>query len=340
MAGATFGGAEAFFERMVLALHDDSVPQSVIIRPGDGRETRLAAAGLPVATAPFGKQFDFRTPSTIRREMKRFDPQVTLAWMSRAAELTPHPGKGRILAARLGGFYHLKYFRRCDHLVGNTRYIVDWLAERGWPREKLSYLPNFTDARPAPPVDRASLNTPDDAKVIVALGRFHDDKAFDVLLPALAQVPGAILWLAGEGPRDARLRAQAQSLGINDRIRWLGWRKDVPALCAAADVLCCPSRVEPLGNVVLEGWGHRLPVVAAASTGPAELIVDGRTGLLVPMEDADALALALNRVLSDKSLAHDIAEAAAEVLERDFSRANVVAAYRDFFARMERQCAA
>jgi glycosyltransferase involved in cell wall biosynthesis len=168
------------------------------------------------------------------------------------------------------------------------------------------------------------------------LGRFHDDKAFDVLIPALAQVPKAILWLGGEGPREADLRQQAEQLGVNDRIRWLGWRKDVAALAAAADVLCCPSRVEPLGNVVLEAWGYGLPVVAADSSGPAELITSGRNGILVPQENADSLAAALRRVLGDRGLAQELAQTAERDLAARFSKAAVVASYLEFFDRVGR----
>jgi glycosyltransferase involved in cell wall biosynthesis len=156
------------------------------------------------------------------------------------------------------------------------------------------------------------------------------------LIPALAQIPQAILWLGGEGEREVKLRRQADNAGVAARIRWLGWRKDVAALSAAADVLACPSRVEPLGNVVLEAWGHGLPVVAAASSGPKELIKDRLTGLLVPMEDADALARALGRVLSNSGLADELRANAQTQLAHEFSKASVTAAFLDFFERVKR----
>ncbi len=330
------GGAEAFFVRMVQALHDAGLDQSVVIRPGDGREQRLGASGIPVATAPFRILFDFKTPLVLRRALDEFQPDIILAWMSRAAQMMPPVRRGSVFAARLGGFYHLKYFASCDHLIGNTRYLVDWLGQQGWPRDRLHYLPNFTDAVPGAPIVRSSLSTDDDVPVILALGRFHDDKAFDVLIPALAQVPKAILWLGGSGPREGRLRAQARACGVEGRIRWLGWRKDVPALAAAADMLVCPSRVEPLGNVVLEAWAYGLPVVAARSSGPEELIEDTRTGLLVPMEDADSLAQAMQRVITDRSLAHDLSARAREHVNHRFSKASVTDAYLHFFETVRR----
>ena len=89
------------------------------------------------------------------------------------------------------------------------------------------------------------------------------------------------------------LEKAAGALGVADRVRFLGWRADPSALYRAADVCVFPSRYEPLGNVVIQAWAHGLPVVAAASQGPAALIEDGADGLLVPIDDADALAAAV-----------------------------------------------
>ena len=81
------------------------------------------------------------------------------------------------------------------------------------------------------------------------------------------------------------------------------------ALLAAADLLVCPSQHEPLGNVVIEAWAHDTPVVAADSDGPRNLIRHGETGLLVPVNDADALARAINDLLKAPERAADFASA-------------------------------
>jgi hypothetical protein len=112
------------------------------------------------------------------------------------------------------------------------------------------------------------------------------------------------LWIAGDGPLRARLERMARGLGIEERVAFLGWRDDVPALMAHADLLVCPSLHEPLGNVLIEAWSAGLPVVATASDGPAGLIRDGETGLLVPLPQQRgggplALALAIERLCGD-----------------------------------------
>ncbi len=328
------GGAESFFARLCVALDRTGIEQQVVIRRNAPCKPDLVDGGVVPVEMPFFHSGDIVTKTLLKRRIARFSPDLVLTWMSRATSVCPTGPFVRV--ARLGGYYDLKYYRSCHHLIANTEEIVDYLVRHGWPREKASYLPNFVDEDGARPIDRASLRTPSDVPVILALGRLHSDKAFDVLLDAMALVPRAHLWLAGEGGLDGALRAQAAGSGIAERVHFLGWRTDGGSLLAAADCLVCPSRVEPLGNVILEGWIHKKPVVAAASTGPAGLIETEKTGLLVPMEDAAALAAALNRVLADPGLAGRLAEAGHSHYLARFSRDAVVGLYLDFFRKMVR----
>ena len=119
------------------------------------------------------------------------------------------------------------------------------------------------------------------------------------------------------------------------RVRWLGWRSDVPALCAAADILCCPSRIEPLAMSSSKAGAQGLPVVACASAGPAELLIDGENGRLVAMEDHAALADALNSVIVDPALRDHVVAGGSRTLNENFTEGAVVAAYLDFFERVK-----
>lgn len=341
IAGAPVGGAEAFFERLAMAFARRGVAQRVAIRRDARRAGDLRAAGVDVVELGFRGPLDLATRWALAREIGRFAPDVVLGWMNRAcAALPPRallPGARHATVGRLGGYYALKYYRRCDWLVANTPDIRDWLVREGWPAARVVHLPNFVDAEPAPPADRAALGTPADATLALALGRLHPNKGFDVLLEALARAPGIHLWIAGEGPEDAALRARAASLGVEGRVRFLGWRRDVASLLAASDMLACPSRHEPLGNVVIEAWAHRRPVVAAASQGPRQLLRDGETGLLVPVEDADALARAMSALAADPDRAAALAAAGRDAYEAGFTEAAVVQRYLDFLAAIAGQ---
>lgn len=334
MAGAKHGGAEAFFERLAIALDRAGEEQRIVIRRDAGRAARLRQAGLDPIELPFGGVFDFATKPRLARIIAAHVPKIVLTWMSRATKACP---RGEFVhVARLGGYYDLRYYRNCDHLIGNTRALTSWLVSQGWPQDRAHYLPNFAATAHAAPVSRASLATPADASLALALGRLHPNKGFDTLLDAVARVNGLYLWLAGEGELETALKRQAAALGIKDRIRFLGWREDVAGLLAASDMLVCPSRVEPLGNTIIEAWAAHVPVVAASSSGPAELIEQGKSGLLVPIDDAEALAAAITSVVADKALAEALARAGNETYAAQFSEAPVVAAYREFLAKVAR----
>ena len=332
MAGARVGGAEAFFERLVPALARAGLEQRAVIRHHPERVAGLEAAGVPVIQLSFGRRFDFRTRPALKREVAAFQPHLVLAWMSRAASLLP-AGKTLHLG-RLGGTYDLKYYRGCDHLIGNTRLLVESFVDQGWPADRAHYLPNFVFEQDAPPFDRTTFETPAGAPLLLGLGRFHRNKGFDVLIRALACLPGVWLWLAGEGQERRALERLAGQLDLRDRVRFLGWRREVPALIAAADVVVCPSRREPFGNVVVETWVQGRPVVAAAAVGPRVLIRHGETGLLVPREDHQALATALAALLDAPDLAARLAAGGRAAYEAEFTEAAVVRRYLELFARL------
>ncbi|MBI5163390.1 MAG: glycosyltransferase [Magnetospirillum sp.] len=336
MAGAPHGGAEAFFERLALALERAGVAQQVLIRRDRRRAGLLKAGGVAVTELPFGGALDLFTGYGFRRAVERFRPQVVLTWMNRATRFCPPhtPATPFVHVGRLGGYYDLKYYRQCDHLIGNTPDICAWVARQGWPEERVHYVPNFVGEEQAEPLPRADFATPEGVPLILALGRLHPNKAFDVLIAALPAVPGAHLWIAGEGPLRGQLEQQAAALGVAERVRFLGWREDVAALFATADLFCCPSRHEPLGNVVIESWAQGVPVVAAAAEGPTQLIADGVDGLLAPVDDAAALGAALTRMLNQPGLAASLGAAGRAAYEARFTEAAVVARYLDFFAKV------
>ena len=332
MAGAEFGGAEAFFVRLAGALHRAGIEQRVVIRTNEARAAALRNEGLEPVQLKFGGGLDWQTPRRLKKEINAFKPDVVLTWMNRATDKCP---KGDFVhVARLGGYYDLKYYKNCDHLIGNTEDIVSYLVKEGWPENKAHYLPNFVTSKPTEPVSRKSLFTPDTVPLILTMGRLHENKGFDVMLEALSRVPNAYLWIAGEGPLRGELEALAETKAVKPRVRFLGWRDDIPALLASCDVYVCPSRHEPLGNVVLEAWAHARPVVAAESYGPGTLIEHLESGVLVPTEDAPMLAKGIRMVIDDQNLRERIARQGFEQYQTHFTEASVVSHYIDFLNKV------
>jgi glycosyltransferase involved in cell wall biosynthesis len=343
IAGARHGGAETFFVRLATALNRAGETQRVLIRRDPARSQTLRAAGVRVAELAFGGPFDLTTRFGFRREIADWRPDIVLTWMSRATQICPRGDFVHV--ARLGGYYDLKYYRRCDRLIGNTRAIVDYAVARGWPPDRIDYLPNFVpDARVAGSHAGRPPAAPGTMPLGLALGRLHPNKGFDLLLEALAGTREVQLAIAGDGPLRGSLEELASDLGIADRVSFLGWRDDVPELLANADFLVCPSLHEPLGNVVIEAWSAGLPVVATASDGPAGLIEDEVSGLLVPLPGQQgggprALASAIERLCRDPILRARLGQAGRRGYEAEFTEDEVIARYRGFFEKLAPGCA-
>ncbi|WP_111801054.1 MULTISPECIES: glycosyltransferase family 4 protein [unclassified Rhizobium] len=156
-------------------------------------------------------------------------------------------------------------------------------------------------------------------------GRLSEWKGQHVFLDAIAAMDGvqAVIVggaLFGQDAYETRIREQASRLGLDGRIRFLGFRSDVPELMASMDAVAHTSVVaEPFGRVVVEAMMCGRPVVATRGGGVTEIIRDGETGLLVPPGDASALAAALGCILSQPALAERLAQQGREDVSRRFS---------------------
>ncbi|MCZ7862300.1 glycosyltransferase family 4 protein [Agrobacterium salinitolerans] len=156
-------------------------------------------------------------------------------------------------------------------------------------------------------------------------GRLSEWKGQHVFLDAIAAMEGvqAVIVggaLFGQEAYEARIREQASRLGLEGRVRFLGFRPDVPELMAAMDVVAHTSIVaEPFGRVVVEAMMCGRPVVATRGGGVTEIIRDGETGLLVPPGNASALAAAIGRILSQPALAERLARKGRKDVSQRFS---------------------
>ncbi|MGX9966625.1 glycosyltransferase [Roseomonas sp. F4] len=332
MAGAAQGGAEAFFERLVLAQHRAGMEVLPVIRREPGRAARLTEGGLPPVQLRFGGPLDWLTAPRLGRELKKFRPQVVVAWMSRAAGFA-RAASGRnppwAMTGRLGGAYPLRHYSACDLLAANTQGLCDWITAQGWPADRVRRVPNFAaDLLGAPP---ATLPFAPGAIPLLAMGRLHPNKDFATLLRAMALLPGQVhLALAGEGPERIMLETLAGELGLGRRVAFLGWRQDVGPLLAASQMLVVPSRIEPLGNVVLEGFSAGRPVVATMADGPCEVIRPEENGMLVPIGDAPALAAAITTLLDHPDRAAALGAAGRAAFLDEHAEAAALAAWSRF----------
>jgi len=171
--------------------------------------------------------------------------------------------------------------------------------------------------------------------VIGTVGSLYPVKGHQYLLDAMPAVlrgyPNAILLLVGRGELEVSLKEQAKRLGIEERVRFLGMRQDVPRLLAVMQVFVLPSLSEGLSMALLEAMVSGKPAVATRVGGNPELVEHGKTGLLVQAENATALANSLMRVLGDRTMMHQFGRAGAARIQQHFSVIQMAIRYRDLY---------
>lgn len=244
------------------------------------------------------------------------------------------------------------YRRYIDHWVARIIVVSEYDRTRQLSQAKRSArqvvtLHNGIDTERFSAADRATIVaqrqqwglSPQD-QVIGTAARLDRQKGLPFLLDAAKLLsfahPHLIVLIAGDGPQRPELVAQAQTLGIANRVRFLGHLANPVSLLQALDVFVLPSLWEPFGLAAGEAMSCAIPVVATAVGGLQELIVAEKTGLLVPPGNAPALATAVSRVLDDRSLAASLGQAGRQRIEASFSQesmvAKTVALYRQVLA--------
>ena len=329
MAGGDHGGAETYFTRLVTALHQAGVEQRAIIRAHSERGRMLKDAGVATLELPFENFFDKRTRTAIGAEIASFKPDVVQTWMYQATRAVP--SGPWVHVGWLRGYQHLRDYRRCDQLIGMTQGIVSSIIEQGWPAERIHHLRPFAELQATAAASRARYDTPAGAPLLLCLGRLHWHKAFDTVIMTLPQLPDAYLWIAGDGELREQLEEFARDVGVANRVRFLGWHEDQAPLYAAADAVVVPSRYEPFGLVMIEAWAHKKPLVATKAAGPRATVQHEVDGLLVPIDDVDALAQSIRRVLRDTELCDYLVSHGYAHYKRDYTIDAVVAQYRQFY---------
>lgn len=261
------------------------------------------------------------------------------------------------------GFYfheHMPWPKRAVHiglewLAGRTTDLLLTQAEEdaatarrlGLARGPVHAIGNGSDParfRPALPAEttradiRAALGTPLDRPVILMVGRLVAEKGYPELVEAMREVD-AELWIVGErlasdhaGGIDAAIAAAESDPVLKSRIRLLGYRSDVPDLLRAADIFTLPSHREGMPRSIIEAMLTGLPVVATDIRGSREEVVDGQTGLLVPVRDPKALAAALQRLAGDPVLRVKLGTAGRARARDLYDEAKVVAQQLDLLA--------
>lgn len=359
--GRNWGGMEQRTIEQVAWLAQHGYPVW-LATPGDGATAAKARAqGLPLLPFDFDRPWRFSTLLALRALVRRQGIELIDAHYTRDAKAAigcldlcavvrsrhlnqPLKGKGlRRLQWRLGA----------DHVIAVAHCVRDGLIEAGLATpQRSSVVGEWADERFFAPEDgprraraRAELGLGADDVAIVCVGMLRPDKGQDHLIRAFAELvqthPQVRLILVGGPTGESRAYAEtlpelAKGLGVGERVRFTGYRDDIPDLIEAADLVAIPSLTEAQPRAAAQALARGRPIVASAVGGTVEIVRDGETGLTVPPADPKALARALGRLIADPGLAQRVARAGRDLAERhlrfDARMAETLAVYEKALA--------
>lgn len=318
-SGRSWGGNEKWLATLADGLQARG--HAVVVACGEGAVAdELRRRGIRTATVGPGGPLDVLRGLRFLRWLRSERPDAVLltswrgtawgAWAARRA------GASRVVV-RLGlvrralPWRHAIAFRQwVDAMIVNAPEIRDaWRVAAPWfPPMSVHVVLNAVPNAILPPDARAVVRTELAAGpamvVVTGVGSLEARKGFDLLLDAFGATAlgDALLVIAGRGPDELPLRARAEALGIDARVRWLGFRGDLPSVLAASDLFVLASRNEGMANVMLEAMALRVPVVATDISGVRTALGagDGGTeaGWIVPPDDAAALGTMLQSVVT------------------------------------------
>ncbi len=313
-----------------------------------GFAAAAVAAGIPVIEIPERGRWDLKVVPELRRIVRDHNPDILETHNIKSHFLVRATGLHRAFPwiAWNHGYTSKDRFDRAYNQIdrwslhGAYRMITvcgpfaTAMQGLGIPRKKITVLHNFVDAYVRPTDDevlrlRQEMGLVDEL-VIVTVGRMSVEKGHANLLSAIAvlkdrrELPKHRFVLVGDGPEEGNLRRQAAQLGIEDRLVWAGFQKDVAPYYAMATIYALPSMSEGSPNVILEAMAASLPIAATRAGGVPEILENEVTGLLVPTEDPRSLADAIQNLLLSEDLRARLASAA----RRQVETAHTIEAYR------------
>jgi glycosyltransferase involved in cell wall biosynthesis len=340
---AGIGGSERHLLTLLPALAAQGVePSFVGVLDADGGGpfyAELRRSGIPfTSVSPVGlpRAVARAAPDLVHTHLVHADVFGAFAAGRRPLVSTKHNDD----PFRVGPFRFVEraLARRAAALIAITEALARFQVERvGLPREKLTVVRYGLDAPPLAWSADAAPDVPREARVLLGLGRLVPQKGWDVALRAFATLrrrhPEALLAILGEGPERERLERLRDDLGLGHTVALPGRTGDVAAWLERADLLVHPARWEGFGLVLLEAMLASRPVVASGVSAIPEIVVDGETGLLVPPDDAGALAAAVDRLLAEPELGRRLGAAGRARARSEFSVARMAAATAAVYRR-------
>lgn len=337
------GGCELQLLGLCERLDKDRFDLSVCYYTKEGEELDQEFVRAGVRTVFFDK---FAMPVwrfflRLRRVMKETAPDIVHTWMysanfwGRLAAVScgvPHLIASERGEVRLSGPVDRaaeRFFQRRTLRMANSRFLASSLEQHfGLPADQTRIVYNgvgfeLPDRGVAGPRLRRELGLPRESLIVLTVGRIGFPKNYKMLVRVVERLhrsgSEAVFAIVGTGPEEAAIRQQVHDAGLDGKVRFLGFRGDVPSLLAAADLFCFTSDSEGFPNAVLEAMLAGLPVVCTDFPSAREMIFDPKAGILVPRDDDEGMAREIDALLKEPARREAVGLAARRHVQEHFS---------------------
>ncbi|MCE7982427.1 MAG: glycosyltransferase [Caldilinea sp. CFX5] len=331
------GGAQSALLRLVAGQDRSRFKPVVLCLYNGDRLVARQIRSLGVEVIDLGMSRKWRLDAFWRlwQQLRRVRPAILHTWMFHANI----PGR---LLGRLAGVPHIISSERtmgqegsvrrllnrwtgrlADRIICVSQNVADFAAkEIGLPTDRLVVIQNGIDTNVFRPALVQTPRSPEQL-TIGYVGRLEKVKGVNFLIDAFARLVAAYphlqLQLVGDGSERPALEQQVQTLGLGDKVQFLGIRSDMPALYPTFDLFVLPSLWEGMPNVALEAMACGVPVIATNTGGTPEVVHDGKSGLLAPPGDAATLAKVMVALIGDAERRDQLAQAGRHFVEQTFS---------------------
>ena len=328
-----------------------------VVQPDSPLHEKAAAEGLPVLPIRMQGEADFWAAFRLSRAMKRHDCWLVHLHDAHAVALGAAAARRakvplRFISRRVdfpvkdNRFSQRKYTRDVDGIIAISEGVRKVLLDSGIPSSLISVIPSGIDFSPFREVTsrdflRREFSFAPDDYLVGIVAALEDHKGHTFLIQASKilkeQSPKIKIIVVGTGSLRMELDRQVRDLGVEDIVFFLGFREDVPRILASLDLFVLSSHLEGLGTSLLDAMASRLPVVATETGGIPEVVINHKTGLLVPPRDPAALAQAVLTLYRDRALAARLAGRGFEVVNQKFSAEGMAWKIIDLYEQIARK---
>jgi glycosyltransferase involved in cell wall biosynthesis len=316
-------GAEMQLVRLTHRMRDRGHQISTVIKRSNSAVEEMRRLGLEVDDLPIGGKLNIAALAILAHRARQTRAQIVQSTLSTASwwcgwldRLGGPPSVGHVQ-----GFTSARWHRHQTHLLAVSQAVKDDLVRQGVAADRITVMHNALapeEFRPTrdPLAVRSEFGADADTPVVGTFAHLSEKKGHRELFQAIPEIlrkcPRTQFWIVGQGALRQELEASARRFGFLPRIRFLGYRRDVPDLMNTIDAMVLPSHREPCALVYVEAALSKKPIIACRAGGAPESVADGQTGLLVPVRDSSSIAAAVIALLADRGYGQRLGQAGYE----------------------------